>query len=534
MDNDNLDTAPRPAADTSTARVSPAVELLGSISSLWPRLPYASLGVLNAWLFLLIDYGAWRSNIDEDGLVVSFGSSWFFGAALCLLVLCSLAPRLVGRALDSRACSALVVALSFAGTACLILVGPLMLPEVIPASVRDVLFPLGYGLCGIVSVTLTLQCARAYCRLQPSTALFCALFSELVVFAIFCIVIAYSGQRIVAQGAPVSGAAALAVLPIVAWGLLKLPGASSKGVASIHRTTHRPLVLWRLFAVLLVFCAITAIVRNCFLAAQVTLDYQSDARLTMLVRIAIALALMLGCLAMAKRLPLEKFYLFASTGIVTTLALVFLIGWESPFLRAISNSLFFMLDILIWCLLVLIVRRRNEDAVTVFGLGEAIVCAGMLIGYALGANGDIAQLITANKFFGAVLIVVISACVTIVFNERHFEELLHDVKGNDLSFARLTRQNAPSPASPNVAPTDKARRWETACRIVGERAALSEREQEILRQLADNRTPKDMAEYLGISLSTVRTHTRNVYAKLSVHSRDELIALVREEHRNLS
>ncbi len=55
----------------------------------------------------------------------------------------------------------------------------------------------------------------------------------------------------------------------------------------------------------------------------------------------------------------------------------------------------------------------------------------------------------------------------------------------------------------------------------------------MLRQLADNRTPQDIASHLYISLHTVRTHTKNIYAKLDVHSRDELIALVRREYEAL-
>jgi len=50
---------------------------------------------------------------------------------------------------------------------------------------------------------------------------------------------------------------------------------------------------------------------------------------------------------------------------------------------------------------------------------------------------------------------------------------------------------------------------------------LTARELEILRLLAKGHMYKEIAEHLGISMSTVRTHVSAVYDKLHVHSRTE-------------
>ena len=54
-------------------------------------------------------------------------------------------------------------------------------------------------------------------------------------------------------------------------------------------------------------------------------------------------------------------------------------------------------------------------------------------------------------------------------------------------------------------------------------ARLSPVEQEVLRQLARGLLYKEVAEELGISVSTVRTHVWHIYRKLQVHNRTEAI-----------
>jgi LuxR family transcriptional regulator, maltose regulon positive regulatory protein len=48
---------------------------------------------------------------------------------------------------------------------------------------------------------------------------------------------------------------------------------------------------------------------------------------------------------------------------------------------------------------------------------------------------------------------------------------------------------------------------------------LSDREGDVLRLLASELTGPEIARELVVSLNTVRTHTKNIYAKLGVTSR---------------
>jgi LuxR family maltose regulon positive regulatory protein len=57
---------------------------------------------------------------------------------------------------------------------------------------------------------------------------------------------------------------------------------------------------------------------------------------------------------------------------------------------------------------------------------------------------------------------------------------------------------------------------------------LSERELEVLRFIAAGLPNKKVTEQLFISMSTVKTHLRNIYGKLDVHSRTEAVAKAKE------
>ena len=57
---------------------------------------------------------------------------------------------------------------------------------------------------------------------------------------------------------------------------------------------------------------------------------------------------------------------------------------------------------------------------------------------------------------------------------------------------------------------------------------LAQRELDVARLLVQGRSKSVIGERLGLSASTVRTHGRHLYAKLDVHSRQQLIDLLEE------
>jgi LuxR family maltose regulon positive regulatory protein len=59
-------------------------------------------------------------------------------------------------------------------------------------------------------------------------------------------------------------------------------------------------------------------------------------------------------------------------------------------------------------------------------------------------------------------------------------------------------------------------------------ALLSEREQEILRLISSGLSNQEIADQLVIALSTVKSHVRQIFNKLNVNSRTQVLARARE------
>ena len=81
--------------------------------------------------------------------------------------------------------------------------------------------------------------------------------------------------------------------------------------------------------------------------------------------------------------------------------------------------------------------------------------------------------------------------------------------------AHIPAEQAPSSQDKGAGLDDMALRY-----------ALTSREREMLGYLASGFSRRRIAEDLSISESTVQTHVNNLYTKLGIHKRDELLDLV--------
>jgi DNA-binding NarL/FixJ family response regulator len=110
--------------------------------------------------------------------------------------------------------------------------------------------------------------------------------------------------------------------------------------------------------------------------------------------------------------------------------------------------------------------------------------------------------------------------------------LLKDGTEADLATHILSLHAGGSPMSPTIA-RQLLVRWQTrpdtkpvAAPVEGE--SLSPRESEVLALIARGFTYNEVAERMGIVLTTVQSHVRNIYGKLDVHNKAEALFEARQ------
>ena len=91
----------------------------------------------------------------------------------------------------------------------------------------------------------------------------------------------------------------------------------------------------------------------------------------------------------------------------------------------------------------------------------------------------------------------------------------------------LLERPAPRPATPAAAPGSE---WGTGldatCARLARSYDLTRREEDVLRLLMEGRTFAEAADELVVSLNTVKSHVRRIYAKMGVNGKADLLEKV--------
>lgn len=163
-------------------------------------------------------------------------------------------------------------------------------------------------------------------------------------------------------------------------------------------------------------------------------------------------------------------------------------------------------------------------------LARVCLAAALLGGYAIGSLpgglfGESEHLMRYLVVIMAVIYALSLAAVLVSRDGRRRRRGDADAAGS-VSAPAGAAVAAPAPA---IAAAEGDDAFDARCAAVAAAGNLTEREAEIMRYLARGRTKAHIAGVLYVSENTVRSHVRNIYAKLEVHTRQQLIDLVEEE-----
>ncbi len=92
----------------------------------------------------------------------------------------------------------------------------------------------------------------------------------------------------------------------------------------------------------------------------------------------------------------------------------------------------------------------------------------------------------------------------------------------------LVAGNGAKNLEPSVTPEEEYeyRYWKHPCQIIVDTYRLTKRESEVLELLARGYTVVTMSEALFVSPNTTKMHVRNIYTKLDVHGKQDVISMV--------
>lgn len=487
--------------------------IANDLTAAWPSLPYIALGVWLAWAYLAHSGSMWLSDVETNGEnIAGFYIASTISFAIVMLAAPLKAP-FIERLLQSDACALGGGVLASLGCVMVILAGPYYLAA-------SALFYPGACLAGVATSFLGLRCAKLYAGLAPKKAILYTALSHVVIACLYFVAMGVPQWQPVAGGPSLVGIIALIGLPIVAALLVCLPAtAPGKNHAVTTDRKDVPPVFWRMTVVIFVFALVESSVRaNVVYEASPEATQDTNAVL-MIVRIATSAAL--ACMAMlGRKIDFGRIYSFIMVAAVAFVAFVPVFGPLNVGWSMSVSAVSVVFEFVIWCILAFVAFQKRISSIVVFGFGYG----SFMLGSALGWMGSIyvIPLVTGSSSQFAVYLVLALAvlgCVFVLFSERDFDRLFLP-EGDQESLERLFDiepfHGIDAKKGPFCATIERA------C----EKYELTSRESDVLRYLAMGYSADAVSEKLGISWNTVRTHSRNIYTKMGVHSRQELLDAV--------
>lgn len=169
-------------------------------------------------------------------------------------------------------------------------------------------------------------------------------------------------------------------------------------------------------------------------------------------------------------------------------------------------------------------RDRGLDVGILFGLcggmAQTLQCLGLLAGWNLGLS----QPSTSEQVAIAALICASALGMTLYLvwgTQGHASPVANEAEFLSLSDTPKREKAAPGEATPAMRD-----RVSKQCEAIRLHFRLSARETEVMEHIARGDTVPRIAAELEVSENTVRTHAKRIYAKLGIHSKQELGDLI--------
>ncbi len=308
------------------------------------------------------------------------------------------------------------------------------------------------------------------------------------------------------------------VLPLFSAGVLLLSKDEPRRIVVPSDITILP-SRWKLVAAFLVIPIAYSLIRAFF--AQGNLAVFGASHSMVMVSFAVFALIMAAIVAASgKRRAIARLYRTVMTlmllGFISLMVLPLDLRWVALGAVMLCYPIF---EELIWLMNPNVRVSVGDRVLDIFGWGKIVFRAAAFFGVLLGSwllhqTWIPGEATTVACMLMTGLVVILSANV---LTEKDFTLFLDPIKVENTERRSLLSE----------------RSVEQSCLILADEYGLSKRESEVFQLLARGRSLSFIEGQLFISNSTARTHTRSIYRKLDVHTKQALIDLVEEKCREI-
>ncbi len=502
-----------------------ASQLLQDLDEQWPSMKFLGFGAYYAWIFLCYNsdvlFGWSGEGVGSSALLAMYLASTT--ALGVVLILSGVFHEVVARMLGSRA---LVAAMAGMATFATLLVAWSAAGEL-----RGALYIAACALTGVGTAFVALRLGSVYQTVGARQAFMYTAGSFIFAGMLYFVCI----------GLPHSiGLALMALLPLIAtlfsMTAVHKPSDSKDDVVPMRELPHG--FFLRLVVAIFVFSVIAGVIKG-FMALSSPLDQVTSQGVIVVFATCCAAVLLFVLVGLLVReFDISRLYypiiILACLGNLVV-PLIGGLGVIQTELVSVAYNLFIMM---VWCLLANVANRTDLSYVRVFGWGRGASAAGTTIGWFAGSS--LAPLLMDNSgnmvalAMGMVFVLLVVSMV--VLNERTIGQALkktRNAQSNQMTadfFPNdMTAEGYDFARSSEELPREGA--WTKSCNSLAQEAGLSARERDVLFLLGKGRTIEAVSNELGISFNTAKSHIRNVYAKVGVHSKQELQDMIEGRKR---
>lgn len=479
--------------------------ILDNIEDTWPGIKFISYGLFRAWLFITYNTTIFSTlgNAPIEPATMQLATTPAIAFIGLMLALSQNRPA-ESKALSNR-CGWILASLAALGLAST-LVSPL-LGGIALASLGMIASGIGVG-------WMTVRCGLLFITMPTRSIFVYSAAGEALAYLLYFLIVGMP---------PALGMLAFALLPLATMFCLSL-GSRTKHAdnANPHGMGIGFVFPKRSFLRFLIVLALLSLAGALSREFLISSRPASDLSFISSIRMGSAFFIAMGILAFSlfsrKRVSFLPLYYLLVVAIIAILMCMPFLNETLSYGSVALSVLFLPFKLLAWCMFCGFARYWNNYALRILGFSSFAMESGTVTGWCASALMVAMQPDTYTQLIvSLVFILFLVILAFIVFGERDMRSL----NGRDA-------ENEPSHfVTPNA--TENKNDWET---LMTNRFCLSRREREVFTYLVRGRDTPFIAERLFISSNTVKTHIRNIYAKVGVRTRQELLDTVEEYRKN--